>query len=499
MIEMGPIGATLTPAEAAEQLWDAVVIGAGPAGALAARELARRGAATLLVDKATFPRGKVCGCCLNGAALAALDDVGLGDLPRRLGARPLTRVDLHHRRRCTTLPLPAGAAVSREALDAALVREAIASGAAFASGVAARVEPGARRAGGRRVVALHEPARPHEHARRTDANPHPAGEGGARATPCGVGSEATRGPLAEGEHEGDGEAVHVPTRVVIAADGLGGRSLRREPGMDVRVAPAALVGGGAVLPVEASNAAAGVIHMVVGRGGYVGLVRLEDGRVDVAAALQPERVRDAGGLARAVERVLTGAGVSVGCGDDAGIGDDRGCDIGGVGVCGLGGADTHGTVAADARGVGGASERRVEGRLDLAIDAAMLHAARWRGTPRLTCARAVGGERLFVVGDAAGYVEPFTGQGIAWALAGGAAVAPLALAAVRRWTADLAQEWIWRYDELLGGSRRRCARLTAALRVEPLVLAATAALRLAPWLARPAMRGLNRAVGATRC
>ena len=43
--------------------WDAVVIGAGPAGSVAASLLARSGRRTLLVERATFPRTKVCGGC----------------------------------------------------------------------------------------------------------------------------------------------------------------------------------------------------------------------------------------------------------------------------------------------------------------------------------------------------------------------------------------------------------------------------------------------------
>ena len=41
--------------------WDVIVVGAGPAGATAARELAALGHAVLLVDKSEFPRDKVCG------------------------------------------------------------------------------------------------------------------------------------------------------------------------------------------------------------------------------------------------------------------------------------------------------------------------------------------------------------------------------------------------------------------------------------------------------
>ena len=51
--------------------WDGIVIGAGPAGAMAARQLALAGRRVLLVEKKRFPRWKICGACLNGQALAA--------------------------------------------------------------------------------------------------------------------------------------------------------------------------------------------------------------------------------------------------------------------------------------------------------------------------------------------------------------------------------------------------------------------------------------------
>ena len=64
---------------AATDLYDAVVIGAGPAGGIAALGLARAGQRVLLVDKQRFPRAKVCGCCLNASALAVLREAGLGE------------------------------------------------------------------------------------------------------------------------------------------------------------------------------------------------------------------------------------------------------------------------------------------------------------------------------------------------------------------------------------------------------------------------------------
>ena len=69
------VPATITAAAAAGRVWDVLVIGAGPAGAVAAREVARRGARVLLADRSAFPRGKVCGCCLNGSALAGMSTV----------------------------------------------------------------------------------------------------------------------------------------------------------------------------------------------------------------------------------------------------------------------------------------------------------------------------------------------------------------------------------------------------------------------------------------
>jgi len=57
--------------------WDAVVIGAGPAGSMAARALAERGYTVLIVDRADFPREKVCGDGLIPDALQCLRRAGL--------------------------------------------------------------------------------------------------------------------------------------------------------------------------------------------------------------------------------------------------------------------------------------------------------------------------------------------------------------------------------------------------------------------------------------
>ncbi|MCX7415498.1 MAG: FAD-dependent oxidoreductase, partial [Planctomycetia bacterium] len=58
-------------------MWDIVVVGAGVSGSIAAREAARLGSKVLLVEKATLPRRKVCGCFLNANAVASLAQLDL--------------------------------------------------------------------------------------------------------------------------------------------------------------------------------------------------------------------------------------------------------------------------------------------------------------------------------------------------------------------------------------------------------------------------------------
>ena len=66
----------------------------------------------------------------------------------------------------------------------------------------------------------------------------------------------------------------------------------------------------------------------------------------------------------------------------------------------------------------------------------------WRGTTRLTTVpQCNAAERLFVIGDAAGYVEPFTGEGMAAALEDALAIGPWVVQAARRWRPELATSW----------------------------------------------------------
>ena len=117
---------------------DAIIVGAGPAGASAAILLARAGWSVALVEKQRFPRRKVCGECIAATNLPLLDALGIGaDVISKAGAE-LRTVALMRGDRTVVANLPAaddghawGRALGRETLDTLLLAEARAAGAAI--------------------------------------------------------------------------------------------------------------------------------------------------------------------------------------------------------------------------------------------------------------------------------------------------------------------------------------------------------------------------------
>ncbi|MDA8377758.1 MAG: FAD-dependent oxidoreductase [Planctomycetia bacterium] len=366
-----------------DRLWDVLIVGSGVAGAMAAYGAARQGKSVLLIDKARFPRGKACGCCLNKAAVDLLDQTGLN--VRLLGAVPVDRFQLACAGTRAMLHTPPGLAISREILDVALIGHAQRAGACFM---------------------------PQTAAQQTQAFP----------------LHRTVDVLTSGI-----PAV-LRAKVVLAADGLGGRLMRETSRLEI--ASNSRIGVAATLEHAGDAFAPGIIYMACGKHGYVGLVIVEAGQLHIAAALGVNAVRDASGPGHAVEEIMCEAGMPVPLGLDK---------------------------------------------------------CRWYGAPALTCRRKIiAAPRLFVIGDAAGYVEPFSGEGMAWALASGLGILSLVDQVPDVWRPDLEEQWQRRHHDLVVARQRTCRAVTMLLRHQGLLRMAIRALRLSPALAVPFLWKINK-------
>jgi len=113
--------------------FDAIVVGAGPAGSATAIRLARGGASVLLADRARFPRDKPCGGGLAGRAVRELPvDVApvVEDVVHAFEVR------LRYRKRFERRSdAPLALMTQRRRLDAFLAEQAAAAGADFRDGV----------------------------------------------------------------------------------------------------------------------------------------------------------------------------------------------------------------------------------------------------------------------------------------------------------------------------------------------------------------------------
>jgi flavin-dependent dehydrogenase len=116
---------------------DVLIVGGGPAGAVAGVVLARAGARVRIVDRAVFPRDKLCGDTINPGTLATLKRLGLAGALEERG-RPIAGMVVTVDGVSIRGPYADGAvgrALLRRDLDSELLDQAIEAGASFEPGV----------------------------------------------------------------------------------------------------------------------------------------------------------------------------------------------------------------------------------------------------------------------------------------------------------------------------------------------------------------------------
>ena len=370
--------------------YDVIIIGAGPAGGLSALDCARRGLRVLLCERRPFPRWKVCGCCFNAQAQAILSSMGLEALIPSAGGQILHRLHLGLRCREATFPIPPGFVLSRERFDQVLIDAARQAGAEVRFEVTAQMDVVQS---DYRVVHLKD-------------------------------------------HRNGGH-MHVEASVVVIAAGLSNRCLPQSEAGQIRIQRNSKLGAGCVIADNTNDYANGVIHMAIGQQGYVGLVRREDGLLNIAGAFSRE--------ALAEERGPSGAGLSI-------------LKASGFPVPAL----------------------------------LQSHQHSWQCTPALSRqSEVVAGHRFFVLGDAAGYVEPFTGEGMAWALTAGAAVAVYVEAGTKQWNSDLERRWKQTLQTLIGRRQIVCRTLSFILNYQLPTLALFELIKRWPSISDPILFHLN--------
>ena len=329
------------------KVWDAVVVGAGPAGSATAAHLARAGLDVLLVDRSRFPRDKPCSEYLSPGATPLLERLGVAGEVERSAHAKLAGMKVVSPggavmcgRFAATHPYPSprpySYALPRTTLDAILVRAAARAGATLREGVA--------------VEDLSRDAR------------------------------AVSGVVAR---TGSGMREAVRARVVIGADGL--RSVvARRLGLRCTSPPRRIAFTAHVADVRGMD---GMGELHVGRSGYVGMGPIGGGVTTVALVLPLARVRAEAG--------------------------------------GLGGLDHRSAWFAELERFPG-----LRGRLDVRrMVREVLVTGPFAQWSRASVADEGG---ALLVGDAADFFDPFTGQGIYSALRGAELAADTVTAALRR-------------------------------------------------------------------
>ena len=112
-------------------MFDALIVGAGPAGSTAARLLAQAGWSVALVEKSEFPRRKVCGEFISAPTMPVLEACGVAEAFVAAAGPPVTHIGLYAGKTMLTSPGEQvwGHALGREHLDTLLRDAAVRAGA----------------------------------------------------------------------------------------------------------------------------------------------------------------------------------------------------------------------------------------------------------------------------------------------------------------------------------------------------------------------------------
>lgn len=115
---------------------DVLVVGAGPSGAAAASLLSQKGLRVVLIDRAKFPREKVCGDAISPRSLQVLQEIGLGEwLHTRYFEQPrslrIYAPSGHYAEIEAPKDVGLGMVIPRIELDHAVLKNAICKGVVF--------------------------------------------------------------------------------------------------------------------------------------------------------------------------------------------------------------------------------------------------------------------------------------------------------------------------------------------------------------------------------
>jgi|LakMenEpi03Aug12_release.lakeMendotaPanAssembly.Ray.scaffolds.fasta_scaffold03258_17 flavin-dependent dehydrogenase len=203
-----------------------------------------------------------------------------------------------------------------------------------------------------------------------------------------------------------------------------------------KVAPHSKIGMGTTCLDPDANIEPGKIYLCVRQEGYLGIVQAEQGVLNLAAAIQPSLLKSPRSFTQWARETLQLYGLQI----------NLPCD------------STH-----------------------------------WQGTPALTRQLAIpAGPRWLAIGDSAGYVEPFTGEGMAWALASGIVAGNLIASHLDTWNSECEKHWITLHRSLIRSRQSGCRCLAWCLERPTFGSFAMSVVTQFPWIGGYIVSNINQ-------